>query len=127
MLESGFTSAPDAVRHNVNSRIPCKLGCLIPACCTISWRSIDRIGSVTAPILFITGTADKTVPCWMSTALKDAAVSSKYTQLYEIPGGTHNRLWAFAPDYWTHVEEFLQNEVVIKPSSAASELVCKRL
>ena len=69
ILESGFTTAKDTVKFNVNERVPCKLGCLIPSACTISWRSIDRIDKVEEPILFITGLDDNIVPSFMSNEL----------------------------------------------------------
>ena len=67
--------------------------------------------------MFITGTADKTVPAWMSTELHKAATNSKHTRLFRIEGGGHNRLWNFngGIEYWDKIEDFLNwNENELK-------------
>ena len=110
ILESGFTSAQATVKYNCDERIPCKLGCLIPLCCTISWRSIDRIDKVEEPILFITGIEDRIVPAFMSHELKAKATSATYTELFEIEGLGHNGLWKKHEGYWERVEKYLQRE-----------------
>ena len=108
IFESGFTSAPDAIAHNVN-RFTCCLGRLFASVTSISWRSIDRIQHLKQPILFATGTADTTVPGRMSKELCEAAVNSSHARLYEVEGAGHNRLWCHpkATDYWEQLEDFL--------------------
>ena len=108
VFESGFTSAKDAIAHNAN-RFTCCLGRLFAGVSSISWRSIDRVQYLKQPILFITGTEDKTVPARMSKELQNAAINSPDTQLYEVEGAGHNRLYAHPglKDYWGPIDEFL--------------------
>ena len=115
VFESGFTSGPEAIAHNVN-RFTCCLGRLFAAVTSISWRSIDRIEYLKQPILFVSGTADKTVPNWMTHKLHKAAINSKNARIYEIEGAGHNRLWIHpnATDYWDVIENFLAQNTTNK-------------
>ena len=56
----------------------------------LRWDSIGVIGGVTAPALFISGTADALVPHAMMRALHDAAIGSVDREWYPVLGGTHN-------------------------------------
>ena len=107
ILESGFTSAQDAVKFNCKERVPCNLGCLIHHSCSIMWRSIDRIDKVEEPILFITGIEDRIVPSFMSVELKEKATNAAYTELFEIEYLGHNGLWKKHKGYWDRVDQYL--------------------
>jgi fermentation-respiration switch protein FrsA (DUF1100 family) len=55
------------------------------------FRSIDKVGRLELPKLFVHGTDDPTVPVEMSRALFDRATAPQ--QHYEVPGGHHNDLY----------------------------------
>lgn len=61
------------------------------------WRSIDAIGRVRCPLLFLSGLKDEIVPARQMRALADAArarpglhPANKYTRFVAFPQGTHN-------------------------------------
>ena len=69
-------------------------------------RPIDRIASVTAPILLIAGTADRYTPLDESRALFARACAPK--TFWAVPGAGHEDLHAFAPvEYERRVGDFL--------------------
>lgn len=51
------------------------------------WRSIERIGSVTAPLVVVHGTADRLIPVEMGRTIYAAAHGPK--RMVEIPGAVH--------------------------------------
>lgn len=55
------------------------------------FRSIDKVGRLAPPKLFVHGTDDPKVPPEMSRALYDRATDPK--QLYQVAGGHHNDLY----------------------------------
>jgi len=57
------------------------------------YPTIDRIGKVTAPILFVRGMRDEIVPADHTKKLYDAAKQSPLKHLYECPDGDHNQTW----------------------------------
>lgn len=60
---------------------------------TNHWRSIDLIGFVKAPILFIKSAHDELVPPAHMHTLMNNANSSKLIDEYVIETGTHNSHW----------------------------------
>ncbi len=69
-------------------------------------RPIDRIGSVTAPLLIIAGAADDRTTLAESRAMAKRAPAG--TLFWAVPGAGHVDLERFGPDeYWRHVLPFL--------------------
>jgi pimeloyl-ACP methyl ester carboxylesterase len=64
----------------------------------IFYPTIDRIGKIKCPILFIRGMKDEIVPNDHTKRLMDAAEACEFKQLYEIGGGDHNSAWRIAGD-----------------------------
>jgi len=58
--------------------------------CTEKWESDQKIGKITVPILFLSGTRDELIPPAMMKELFSLAVNSREKEFQEIPGGTHN-------------------------------------
>lgn len=56
----------------------------------IKWDSIEKIGSLAQPILFISGDSDELVPPQHMKDLFDAAAKSAGRDFYSVNGGTHN-------------------------------------
>jgi hypothetical protein len=81
ILETPFTNMAEMARFHYP---------IIPGLGRFSgkFNSIDRIGSISAPILFIHGDADELVPLKFGRKLFEAATSEK--QFYLIPGAHHN-------------------------------------
>jgi fermentation-respiration switch protein FrsA (DUF1100 family) len=79
VLEAAFTSASD-----VAAGVLPVLGPLLIR----SFHSRSKIARVQAPILFIHGSADRTIPIELGRALFDAAPHPK--SFWEIPGADHN-------------------------------------
>eukprot|EP00871_Galdieria_phlegrea_P002303 jgi/Galph1/3073/GphlegSOOS_G1711.1 len=67
------------------------------------WPSIERIGRVRLPILFLSGLRDSFVPPIMMKELYEAAKHSSYKILVPFQHGTHNRTWILDGYYdtWT--------------------------
>lgn len=71
------------------------------------FRTIDRIGSVRAPLLVVTGSADQVVPPDQSRAVLEAAGGPATWR--ERPGVIHeDPSWAGAGEHADHVAEWLQ-------------------
>ncbi|MBE9008204.1 alpha/beta fold hydrolase [Fortiea sp. LEGE XX443] len=83
IVESSFTSIRDMVStRNLFSIFPVDL------ILTQRFESIEKVSQLQMPVLFIHGTADSTVPSYMSQKLYDAAPEPK--QLIFVPGADHN-------------------------------------
>jgi uncharacterized protein len=82
ITESTFTSMAEMGRF--------RYGRFLPVDMLLNQRfdSLDRIGRLKIPVLFIHGTWDKVVPYEMSRELYDRAPQPKYLKL--IAGGEHN-------------------------------------
>ncbi len=89
ILESTFTRWRDVGAANG------VLGTVLSWFSTQRFASIDKIGSVDAPILMLHGTADNTVPIALGRRLLAAA--PKGTQMIEIEGGSHSNIQREAP------------------------------
>lgn len=59
----------------------------------IFYPTIDRIGKVSTPILFVRGMKDEIVPRDHTKKLFDAARDARFKQIYECPEGDHNMTW----------------------------------
>ena len=81
IVQSSFTHIRDAAR-NMFPTLPMHLAA------TRQFRSIDKVGQLTMPKLFIHGQADETVPSGLGEALFEAASDPK--QLYLVRAAGHN-------------------------------------
>ena len=73
-------------------------------------RPIDRVGSVRAPILILSGMEDDRTPPDETRALFDRASEPK--QMWLVPGAAHVDLERHDPvAYWAHVLPFLQEHL----------------
>ncbi len=84
VVESGMTSMPEMVRDYG------AVGVLLAPLVTQQFASIEKIGSISAPKWFLSGTADKTVPPQQTRRLYDAASGVKHIEMFE--GGSHSGL-----------------------------------
>lgn len=82
IVESSFTTLGDVAQVVVDTRWP------IRWLLTQKFDSMDKIGRVRMPVLFVHGTDDRYVPARFSEALYAAAPAPK--KLLLIQGGTHN-------------------------------------
>ena len=80
VLESAFTSVPAVYMHY----LPCQIGKILSRISKIAWNNDERIGSITAPILFISGTKDPLTPNWMTYELYDRATKSVRKHIYNV-------------------------------------------
>ena len=95
------------MKEVVDHYLPCKLGKLFSFHFRKSWKNIDKIDQIKVPILFIHGTKDKLVPKWMSRKLKDKAKNCAKSELIEIQGGGHSRLWIHDKEFFTKIKDNL--------------------
>ncbi|NEQ43473.1 MAG: alpha/beta hydrolase [Leptolyngbya sp. SIOISBB] len=82
IMQSSFTSMTDAVRHKAFTRL-----LPIDQVLTERFESLEKIGSLNIPVLFLHGEADSVVPQVMSRRLYEAAPHPK--QLFLIPEADH--------------------------------------
>ena len=59
----------------------------------VFYPTIDRIGKITAPILFVRGVKDEIVPSDHSMKLYQAATGARFKVLHSVPDGDHNASW----------------------------------
>jgi fermentation-respiration switch protein FrsA (DUF1100 family) len=99
VLEAAFTAASDVA------------GTVLPVIGPLLIRSFDsrqKIRRVQAPILFIHGNADHTIPMQLGRALFDAAPGPK--SFWAIPGADHNDIVESAgPEYRKHLRSFYES------------------
>lgn len=102
MIEGSFTSLRDMVNLvSIYSILP------IDLILTHRFDSLRKLESLEMPILYIHGTADATVPYWMSKTLFEATKAPK--KLLLVSGAGHNNVAAIAgEEYLQTVREFVQ-------------------
>ena len=102
IVESSFTSVRDVIFHrNSFGMFPVEL------ILTQRFESIKKVPLLQVPVLFIHGTADTTIPSFMSQKLYNAAPKSK--QLLLVPEAGHNNVAEIAnSQYIRAVKSFLQ-------------------
>jgi pimeloyl-ACP methyl ester carboxylesterase len=103
IIDGSFTSLRDMVNLDLSLRLfPVDL------LLTQEFNSIQKVPTLKAPVLFIHGTADQTVPAFMSQKLYDAAPEPK--KLYLVPGAGHNNVAELAgAEYLQTVQQFTQS------------------
>ncbi len=101
IVESSFTSIRQIVAYrNIFSMFPVDL------ILTQRFESIKKVPNLKVPVLFIHGTADVTVPAFMSQDLYAAAPEPK--KLFLVPGARHNNVADVAPSqYLLTVQSFV--------------------
>ncbi|MDJ0618837.1 MAG: alpha/beta fold hydrolase [Calothrix sp. MO_192.B10] len=102
IVESSFTSIREVIIHRNSFGIfPVQL------ILTQRFESIKKVARLQLPVLFIHGTADATIPSFMSQQLYNVTPKSK--QLLLVPGAEHNNVAEVAPSqYLKTVRSFLQ-------------------
>ena len=94
IVESSFTSIRDVITHRSDfSMFPVKL------ILTQRFASITKVSRLQIPTLFIHGTADVTIPYFMSQKLYNAVTKPK--ELLLISGAGHNDVADVAPFQYT--------------------------
>lgn len=80
------------------------------------WSTIDIIGQVKQPILFLSGLRDEMVPPFhMEMLYAKAAAHNKRCTFVEFPTGMHMDTWIAGGDhYWKAIRTFLQQNVLEK-------------
>ncbi|HIK29801.1 MAG TPA: alpha/beta hydrolase [Oscillatoriales cyanobacterium M59_W2019_021] len=103
IIEGSFTSILE-VANNRKSYAMFPLDLIL----TQRFNSIDKVATLTMPILFIHGTDDSVVPSFMSEKLYAAATAEK--QLYLVPQAGHNDVAAIAGEenYLEKVRQFVR-------------------
>ncbi|KAL4563764.1 hypothetical protein LXL04_027809 [Taraxacum kok-saghyz] len=88
------------------------------------WNTIDVIGQIKQPILFLSGKRDEIVPPFhMEMLYAKAAVNNKRCMFMEFPNGMHMDTWLTGGDhYWETVETFLQENVLKNENVMKSSL-----
>ena len=115
ILEGAFTSVPDMIRQTRWGFLP--VGLLV----TQRFDTLERIGGVTIPVLFVHGTADNTVPFTMGERLYAAAKAPK--RLLRAEGGSHHNLAAgYFSEYQRAVSEHFGLDLNRAPQSGLSTL-----
>mmetsp|Transcript_19969 Transcript_19969/g.20015 ORF Transcript_19969/g.20015 Transcript_19969/m.20015 type:complete len:221 (-) Transcript_19969:72-734(-) len=110
IIENTFTSLDDVV-DNVMPYISYFKSLLLKN----HWPSAERIKTLTAPILFISGLQDELIPCEQMKRLHDLAINSKSKTFYSVENGDHNSTWRIAGEaYIPKLKEFVEKCLAIK-------------
>jgi hypothetical protein len=103
IVENTFTSLSDMVDALLPFLTPFKF--LIQR---IFYPTVDRIGKVKCPILFIRGLKDEIVPCEQSLVLYDKAKNARFKEMWECADGDHNNTWKIGGNnYLKSIRSFL--------------------
>ncbi len=108
IIQSSFTSMAAIAQHRPLLR-------LFPINWLLTQRfdSLSKVSQVRSPILFIHGTADRTVPVAMSQQLYQAASPPK--QLHLIPGAEHVKIYRPGEDsYLKAIQQFVDQHLSAK-------------
>ncbi|CAI9293163.1 unnamed protein product [Lactuca saligna] len=78
------------------------------------WNTIDVIGEIKQPILFLSGLQDEMIPpSHMEMLYAKAALHNKRCIFVDFPNGKHMDTWLVGGDeYWEAVQTFLQENVL---------------
>lgn len=103
IIEASFTSMRDMVDY----QYPYFNIFPIDLILTHRFDSINKVRNLKMPILFTHGTADETVPTYMSQALFDAANEPK--KLFIVPNADHNNIAQVSGEkYFETIREFMK-------------------
>nr|GMC61545.1 protein bem46 isoform X1 [Ipomoea batatas]GMD86254.1 protein bem46 isoform X1 [Ipomoea batatas] len=83
------------------------------------WNTIDVVGEIKQPILFLSGLQDEMVPpSHMEMLYAKAAARNKQCLFVEFPNGMHMDTWLAGGDrYWRTIQQFLQQTAAEKKDS----------
>ncbi|MEL6555480.1 MAG: alpha/beta hydrolase [Cyanobacteria bacterium J06621_11] len=105
ITEATFTTMKDMVTHQY-AFFPFPTRLLL----TNHFESLKKVRSLTMPLLFMHGTADKIVPSYMSQQLHQAATQTIKKNLLLIESGDHNNLPAIGGDQYANtIRSFIDN------------------
>ena len=120
ILENTFTSISDMVDRLLPFVAPLK-----PWLLRIKWASVDVIGGIEAPMLFVGGARDELVEPRLMRRLHDAATRAAFRTFFSVPDGTHNDSWlkggeAWAAEVRTFVERALARRGIVRAAVATA-------
>ncbi|KAG2638288.1 hypothetical protein PVAP13_2NG583400 [Panicum virgatum] len=133
ILENTFTSILDMAGIMLpflrwfiggsSSKGPKLLNCVVRS----PWSTLDIVGEVKQPILFLSGLQDELVPPSHMTMLYDKAVEhNRNCRFVDFPSGMHMDTWMSGGDrYWRAIQLFLDQyapEVQSRDASFKSEI-----
>ncbi|XP_044472063.1 alpha/beta hydrolase domain-containing protein WAV2-like isoform X2 [Mangifera indica] len=77
------------------------------------WSTIDVIGEIKQPVLFLSGLQDEMVPPFhMQMLYAKAAAHNNQTKFVEFPSGMHMDTWLSGGDhYWRMIQQFLDQHI----------------
>ncbi|GAB2267753.1 Alpha/beta hydrolase domain-containing protein wav2 [Dionaea muscipula] len=122
ILENTFTSILDMAGvllpflrwfiGRSDSKGPKILNCVVRS----PWSTVDIIGRVRQPILFLSGLQDEMVPpSHMKMLYAKAAAHNKQCFFVEFPTGMHMDTWLSGGDnYWRTVQQFIEKHAIKK-------------
>ncbi|XP_062149064.1 alpha/beta hydrolase domain-containing protein WAV2 [Alnus glutinosa] len=86
------------------------------------WCTIDIVGQIKQPILFISGLQDEMVPpVHMQTLYAKAAAHNRQCLFVEFPNGMHMDTWLAGGDhYWRTIQQFLEQHLPEKKENDSS-------
>lgn len=86
------------------------------------WSTVDIVGQVEQPILFLSGLQDEMVPpSHMQMLYAKAAARNRQCILVEFPTGMHMDTWLAGGDhYWKTIQQFLEQHVPEKKEHRSS-------
>ncbi|KAH7572092.1 hypothetical protein ACOSP7_015108 [Xanthoceras sorbifolium] len=86
------------------------------------WSTIDVVGEIKQPILFLSGLQDEMVPpSHMQLLYAKAAVRNNQCKFVDFPTGMHMDTWLAGGDqYWKTIQEFLEQHVPEKKENESS-------
>lgn len=86
------------------------------------WSTIDIVGEIKQPILFLSGLQDEMVPpSHMQMLYAKAAARNKHCKFVEFPTGMHMDTWLAGGDqYWRSIQQFLAEHVKEKKENETS-------
>lgn len=74
----------------------------------LDWNSKKRIGDISSPVFFITGSKDMLVPFAMTSDLNEAATKTTHKEMWVIEDGEHNNTFMKAgPLYTMRLGQFM--------------------
>lgn len=107
MVENTFLSISHMVDHLLPVLKPIKMFVL-----KIGWNSLDIVGELQLPILYLAGSADTLVPHWHMLQLAKQSLKSVFVSLHVIENGTHNETWLQGGNaYWDKIRSFMKQAV----------------
>lgn len=102
ILENTFTSIKDMGSDMI--KVPF-LSYLPDFMVKNKFNSLDKIGQVKTPSLFISGLQDEIVPPPMMQSLYDKS-GSRHKKFYQLANGSHNECWRL-PGYYKNISHFI--------------------